>query len=394
MIFEEYYIVIKTFYLSFLGELMIKIVAKDKNTRARRAQMELPHGVVETPTFMPVGTNGTVKAVVHSALEEMGYNLILGNTYHLYLRPGMEVIKEAGGLHNFSTWNKNILTDSGGFQVFSLSEFRKIKEEGVKFRSHIDGSYHHFTPENVVEIQEVLGSDIQMVLDVCTPPGIDKREAKDAMDLTHRWAKRALNRWHNCSEEYNGKIFGIIQGNFFEDLRKESAEKLIEMDFPGYAIGGLSVGEKPAVFKEFLHYTSQFLPEDKPRYVMGIGTPDYMLEAVEAGIDIFDCVYPTRIARNGTCFTSEGQIALKNQRFTLDQNPIDPTCDCPVCKRYSRSYIRHLIKCKEILGPILTTQHNLYFMYKLMESARNHISKGTYHSFKEDYLDKYRRSSL
>lgn len=368
------------------------ITIDHKEGEARRGRLTLPHGVVETPTFMPVGTNGTVKAMQFSALEKMGYRLILGNTYHLYLRPGMEVIKAAGGLHRFNSWNHNILTDSGGFQVFSLSDFRKISEEGVRFQSHIDGSYHMFTPEKVVEIQEILGSDIQMVLDVCTPPDIPREEALQALKTTTSWAARAKERWLKTDPEYKGLIFGIIQGNFYKDLRKQSAEELLELDFPGMAIGGLSVGEEPEVFKEYLFHTAQFLPEEKPRYVMGIGTPDYMLEAVEAGIDIFDCVYPTRIARNSTVFTHQGTIALKNQRFRLDQDPIDPQCGCTVCQNFSRSYIRHLFKTREILGPMLATEHNLYFMYQLMEEARNRIVDGSFHHFKKNYLEGYYRS--
>jgi len=371
---------------------MIKIIDEDKLTSARRGILSLPHGEVETPTFMPVGTNGTVKAILFNTLEKMGYRLILGNTYHLYLRPGTDVIGNAGGLHKFNSWKHNILTDSGGFQVFSLSDFRKIKPEGVRFQSHIDGSYHLFTPEKVVEIQEILGSDIQMVLDVCTPPDIEKREAREALTTTTAWAKRAKQRWLNTSEDYQGLLFGIVQGNFYKDLRKQSAEELLELDFPGMAIGGLSVGEEPAVFKEYLHYTAEFLPKEKPRYVMGIGTPDYMLEAVEAGIDIFDCVYPTRIARNSTVFTHQGTVALKNQRFTMDNGPIDPECSCSVCQTFSRSYIRHLFKTKEILGPMLTTEHNLHFMYQLMEDTRQHISKGSFKSFKDTYLERYFRS--
>jgi len=372
---------------------MIHIQAKDTYTQARRGILELPHGNVDTPSFMPVGTNGTVKAILFHTLEKMGYRMILGNTYHLYLRPGMEVIRNAGGLHAFNSWKHNILTDSGGFQVFSLSGFRKISEEGVRFQSHIDGSRHLFTPEKVVEIQECLGSDIQMVLDVCTPPGIDKREALEALKTTTAWAKRAKQRWMETDESYKGLIFGIVQGNFYHDLRKQSAEELLELDFPGMAIGGLSVGEEPAVFKDFLFHTAQYLPEEKPRYVMGIGTPDYMLEAVEAGIDIFDCVYPTRIARNSTVFTHEGTIALKNQRFQMDNDPIDSQCTCSVCQSYSRSYIRHLFKTKEILGPMLTTEHNLHFMYSLMEKTRRYIEAGTFKSFKDDYLDRYVRST-
>ena len=370
---------------------MIEITARDGATNARRGNLILPHGTVETPTFMPVGTNGTVKAILFSALEKMGYRLILGNTYHLYLRPGMEILKGAGGLHQFTGWEHNFLTDSGGFQVFSLSQLRKITPEGVRFQSHIDGSRHLFTPESVSEVQEFFRSDIQMVLDVCTPPGIEHREAEDALKITTDWAKRAYKRWEQRDPSYEGLIFGIVQGNFYKDLRKRSAEEICSIDFPGIAIGGLSVGEEKEVFKEYLYYTAQYLPDEKPRYVMGIGTPDYMLEAVEAGIDIFDCVYPTRVARNSSVFTDQGIIALKNERFKNDFGPIDPECTCPVCRQFSRAYIRHLFKTREILGPMLTTEHNLHFMYRLMERTRESISAGTFRSFKADFLDRYYR---
>lgn len=370
---------------------MIEIIAEDTNTKARRGVISLPHGPVDTPTFMPVGTNGTVKAILFKALENMGYRLILGNTYHLYLRPGTEIVQPAGGLHGFTGWEHNFLTDSGGFQVFSLSQLRKITPEGVRFQSHIDGSRHLFTPESVSEVQEIFRSDIQMVLDVCTPPGIEHREAKEALETTSAWAGRALERWKRRDPSYQGKIFGIVQGNFFKDLRKRSAEEICSLDFPGIAIGGLSVGEEKEVFKEYLFYTAQFLPKEKPRYVMGIGTPDYMLEAVEAGIDIFDCVYPTRVARNSTVFTKEGLIALKNERFKKDFSPIDEDCRCPVCRQFSRAYIRHLFKTREILGPMLATEHNLHFMYKLMEETRSSIETGTFRSFKADFLDRYYR---
>lgn len=368
---------------------MIKIQELDSNSKARNALMTLPHGEVQTPAFMPVGTAGTVKAMFHQSLEEMGYQLILGNTYHLYLRPGMEVIKNSGSLHNFTTWDKNFLTDSGGFQVFSLASRRKISEEGVRFSSHIDGSYHTFTPENVVEIQETLRSDIQMVLDVCTPPGISKREAEEALKTTTAWAKRAKKRWENRKDGYDGKLFAIIQGNFYKDLRKRSAEEILELDTPGIAIGGLSVGETKDEFNEFLAYTAELLPTEKPHYVMGIGTPDYILEAVENGIDIFDCVYPTRIARNGTVFTRNGLIALKNQKFQFDNGPIDPYCQCATCQRYSRSYLRHLFKAGEILGPMLATEHNLFFLAKFMEEIRNSISQGEFVKYKKNFLDSY-----
>lgn len=371
---------------------MISIYAQDKNSQARTGQLHLAHGSLQLPAFMPVGTNGTVKAMLHASLLDMGYEIILGNTYHLYLRPGMDVIRSYGNLHEFSSWNRNILTDSGGFQIFSLAPFRKISEKGVDFRSHIDGSLHSLTPESVVDIQCYLGSDIQMQLDVCTPPGISEEEAVKAMKLTSTWAKRAKRHWLEKQTEYGGVLFGIVQGNFFYSLREESARQLGELDLPGYAIGGLSVGEEPEVFKEFLHYTAPFLPPEKPKYVMGIGTPGYMLEAVEAGIDLFDCVYPTRVARNGTCFTYNGMLNLKNARFRHDTAPVMDDCICPACQNYSRGYLRHLFVTREILGPMLVTQHNLQFIYTMMEEVRNAITDGEFTAYKNSFLERFQDS--
>ncbi len=369
--------------------MIFKTVNRDSKTRARTGILSLPHGRIDTPAFMPVGTNGTIKAIHHETVDLMGYNLILGNTYHLYLRPGLEVIKHYGGLHNFSSWKHNILTDSGGFQIFSLATFRKIREEGVRFRSHIDGSYHNLTPEDVVMVQEVLGSDIQMCLDVCTPPDITHRKALDALSLTTRWAKRSKQRWLESNENYNGKLFGIMQGNFYKDLRKQSAEEILALDLPGIAIGGLSVGETYVEFLEFLSYSAELLPDDKPGYLMGIGTPDYILAAVENGIDLFDCVYATRIARNGTVFTSKGLIALKKAVHALDDGPIEEGCTCRACTQYSRGYMRHLFKTNEILGPMLATEHNLNFLYSFVKDIRLHITNGTFTQFKNNFLKNY-----
>jgi queuine tRNA-ribosyltransferase len=373
---------------------LISITSVDTETRARTGILHLSRGDVETPVFMPVGTNGTVKAIKHDTLEAMGYNLILGNTYHLYLRPGTDIIEAAGGLHDFTGWKGNILTDSGGFQVFSLAQFRKIRDDGVKFRSHIDGSYHVFTPENVVDYQVQLGSDIQMPLDVCTPPGIKEKEALGALITTTRWAKQALKRWQEHQDHYKGQLFGIIQGNFFHDLRKRSLDELVELDLPGYAIGGLSVGEDPTIFREFLHETAAGMPFDKPRYVMGIGTPDFMLEAVDAGIDMFDCVFPTRVARNSTCFTDQGMLSLKKEDYKEDFLPIDPECGCSVCRTYSRSYLRHLFKASEILGPMLVTEHNLYYLARFMERIRKAIRQGQFSRFKKDFMRSFGREGL
>ncbi len=373
--------------------MLFTITEKDKSTKARNGYLNLPHGRVETPVFMPVGTNGTVKALTHDALDEMNFRIILGNTYHLYLRPGTEVISEFGSLHDFSTWKHNILTDSGGYQVFSLAPFRKIKEEGVYFRSHIDGSYHTLTPENVVQTQQIFRSDIMMPLDVCTPPAITEKEALDALKLTTRWAKRSKNQWLVHDEDYNGVLFGIIQGNFFKNLRSQSAEELIELDLPGIAIGGLSVGESYEKFTEYLEYTAALLPENKPRYLMGIGTPEYILDAVENGIDLFDCVFPTRIARNGSVFTRDGIIALKKEQHRLDKDPIDESCRCYTCRRYSRGYMRHLFKAREILGPMLASRHNLHFLQNLIMEIRISITQGRFADYKKSFLERYVRNN-
>lgn len=366
-----------------------KVLTKDTKSKARICTMDLPHGKVTTPMFMPVGTNGSVKAIKHDDIKDMGYNIILGNTYHLYLRLGTEIISKFGGLHDFINWDGNILTDSGGYQIFSLAPFRKIKKEGVKFRSHIDGSYHMLTPESVVRIQESFNSDIQMVLDVCTPPGITHKKALEAVYITSDWAARAKKEWEQTSEDYKGHLFGIIQGNFYKDLRKLSAEHINEIDFPGVAIGGLSVGEEYPVYQEYLAYTAEFLPEDKPRYLMGIGTPEYILDAVENGIDVFDCVFPTRIARNGTVFTEHGRIALKNARFTFDQAPISENCSCTACRNYSRAFLRHMFKSNEVLGPMLATEHNLVFLKKFMEDIQESIREGRFLEFKKEFLNSY-----
>ncbi len=359
---------------------------------ARTGTLHLPHGNVETPAFMPVGTNGTVKAISHLDLDAMGIRLILGNTYHLYLRPGPEVIEKAGGLHAFSTWPHNILTDSGGYQVFSLAEFRKISGDGVRFRSHIDGSYHDFTPEKVIDLQRILGSDICMPLDVCTPPDISRREAEEALTTTMDWLKRSKDAWLESRDEWKGSLFGIVQGNFFDELRLRAAEETAALDLPGIAIGGLSVGEDWDVFLHFLNITAGALPAAKPKYVMGIGTPEYILEAVAAGIDIFDCVFPTRTARTGTVFTSRGTLNLKKQSNAQTFEPIDTACECPVCKRYTRAYIRHLFKANEILGIMLATRHNLEFLEHLMISVRRHIEEGSFETFKHSFLAEYMES--
>ena len=368
---------------------IIRITKKDKETKARLGTLSLPHGEVETPAFMPVGTNGTVKGIYHDTIRRIGYRLILANTYHLYLRPGTEVLDDFGGLHGFSSWDGNILTDSGGFQVFSLSGLRKVRESGVTFQSHIDGSKHIFTPEKVVDIQSIIGSDIAMVLDVCTPPGIEHRNAAEAWRVTKLWAERSIEERDRLGERFRGNLFGIVQGNFYEDLRKESALTISEMDFPGIAIGGLSVGEEKHVFEDMLAYTAQYVTEDKPRYVMGIGSPDYILAAVENGIDLFDCVLATRMARNGGLFTDDGVIALKKAQYKFDHSPIQEGCQCTLCREYSRAYMHHLIKCNEMLGGMLATEHNLQYLYDLMIRIRKAIAEDRFAEFKRDYLRRF-----
>lgn len=366
---------------------------RDPSCRARTGVLALPHGPVVTPVFMPVGTNGTVKALTGDDLEEIGFEIILSNTYHLYLRPGTAVIGAAGSLHGFMGWQGNILTDSGGFQVFSLAPFRKIRDEGVTFRSHIDGSYHTLSPEKVVEIQTILNSDIQMQLDVCSPWETEYKAADKALKITAQWLTRTKYAWEESVRKgYHGKLFSIVQGNFYKDLRQQSAELAVQADTPGIAIGGLSVGEPADVFTEYLAYTASLLPLEKPRYVMGIGTPRYILSAIEEGIDMFDCVLPTRTGRIGHVFTRQGAIALKKSENRFDFAPIDEECGCKVCRNYSRAYLRHLFKTQEILCSMLSSYHNLYFLHDLVKQARQAISENRFVSFKEAFLQRYTES--
>jgi queuine tRNA-ribosyltransferase len=368
------------------------VLARDSVSAARTGILHLLRGDVSTPVFMPVGTNGTVKAITTGDLKEIGFSIILSNTYHLYLRPGEDVVEKAGGLHRFINWDRNILTDSGGFQVFSLSALRKITQEGAWFQSHIDGSKHFLTPEKTVTIQKTLGSDIQMQLDYCSHWGASRREAEKALSITTEWLYRAKDKWEEAvSNGYNGSLFSIVQGNFFSDLRKRSAEVCAESGTPGIAIGGLSVGEPADVFFETLAYTAVFLPEDKPRYVMGIGTPEYILNAIEHGIDMFDCVLLTREGRNGRLYTRDGPFALKKAENTYDFSPIDKECGCKVCRDYSRAYLRHLFKTKEILCSMLASYHNLYFINELVENSRRAIEEGRFMEFKKDFLSRYKR---
>ncbi len=376
-------------------ENFFEIKSEDNKAKARCGVIHLPHGDVETPVFMPVGTKGTVKAVSKDSLEEMGFQIILANTYHLYMRPGADLVQEAGGLHGFTQWKKNFLTDSGGFQVFSLASLRKIQNEGVTFRSDIDGSKHLFTPENVVQTQTKLNSDIQMQLDVCTGFGVSRSEAERALRITSDWAKRAVAEWKRQQENgYKGILFPIVQGNFFDDLRKESATFVSSLETPGLAIGGLSVGESPEIFAEKLRYTVNFLPKEKPRYVMGIGTPEYILEAVSDGIDMFDCVQPTRIARHGLYFSSCGMISIKQKRFEHDFSPIDKNCNCKVCRTYSRAYLRHIFREQEILSSMLASYHNLYFLNSLVKNARSSIANETFVQFRDDFLKQFHSNEV
>ncbi|MBQ3966216.1 MAG: tRNA guanosine(34) transglycosylase Tgt [Treponema sp.] len=371
------------------------ITHSDSNGRARTGVMHLPHGDVETPVFMPVGTNATVKALTKDDLEEIGFEIILANTYHLYLRPGSDTVEQAGGLHGFSGWKRNFLTDSGGFQVWSLSPLRKITMQGAEFRSNIDGSKHLFTPESVVDVQAQFNSDIQMQLDVCSGYGIEKKEAVRALEITENWAERAKTEWLKKRDQgYLGMLFPIVQGNFFEDLRARSAEFVSKLDLPGIAIGGLSVGEPAELFASMLDYTVRLLPQDKVKYVMGIGTPDYILDAVHSGIDMFDCVLPTRNARNGSYFTHDGNLSIKQERFARDFTPVDRECNCKVCRNYSRAYLRHLFKEQEILSAMLASYHNLYFLHNMMHEIRNAIRENRFEEYRSNFLTRFKAGNI
>jgi len=345
------------------------------------------HGSFTTPCFMPVGTAGAVKAVSADDLNSLGFDIILGNTYHLYLRPGTDVIEDAGGLHRFNGWKKSILTDSGGFQVFSLGDLTAIEDEGVTFKSHLDGSSHKFTPEKVVDIQRILGSDIMMPLDVCLKYPSDRESAIRALGTTHDWLKKAESVWKPLSE--NQALFGIIQGSTYTDLRSESAERTLEMDLPGYAVGGLSVGEPHDVMFEIAEHTVRLMPKEKLRYFMGLGTPVELLEMIDMGFDMFDCVLPTRNARNATLFTRDGRMIIKAARYKRDFRPIDSECDCLTCMQYHRAYLRHLFNINEPSALRLATIHNLKFLSDLMKDARKAITDGCFKAYKEHFMARY-----
>ncbi len=363
-----------------------ELIKTCKQSGARLGRLHTPHGIIETPIFMPVGTQATVKSMTPEELKEIGSQIILSNTYHLYMRPGHELIKRAGGLHKFMNWDKPILTDSGGFQVFSLGPLRKIKEEGVEFRSHLDGSKHFLTPEKAMEIQNALGSDIMMAFDECTPYPADREYVKNSLERTTRWLKRCKDAHNNTDKQ---ALFGIIQGGMYKDLREQSAKEITSIDLPGYAIGGLSVGEPKPLMYDVLEHTTPLMPKDKPRYLMGVGSPDDLVEGVIRGVDMFDCVLPTRIARNGTAMTSQGKVVVRNATYAEDFTPLDPECDCYACKNYSRAYIRHLIKANEILGARLITTHNLHFLLNLMKQIRQAIMEDRLLDFRNEFFAKY-----
>jgi queuine tRNA-ribosyltransferase len=361
---------------------------QDKNTEARAGRLSCSHGSFLTPMFMPVGTQATVKTLTPEELTEMGAGIILANAYHLYLRPGEGLVEKAGGLHRFMHWDQGILTDSGGFQVFSLSGLRKVTDEGVLFQSHLDGSRHFFTPEKVMEIEQKLGADIAMCFDVCSPADCSYAEAEKAVDRTSDWARR-------CKESHrrpDQALFGIVQGGIFEDLRQRSALALVELDFSGYAIGGLSVGEPKADMYRILDYLHPLLPKNKVRYLMGVGAPEDLVEGVRRGVDIFDCVLPTRLARHGAAFTAQGKLVIRNALYAEDFIPLDPDCSCYVCRNYSRAYIRHLIKAQELLAHRLMSYHNIYFLLQLMRKMRTAIEEDRFLEFYAEFYARYRLS--
>ena len=369
-----------------MAAVTYELIKTCKQSGARLGLVHTPHGTFETPAFMPVGTQATVKTMTPDELKDLDAQIILSNTYHLYLRPGHDLVKEAGGLHKFMNWDRPILTDSGGFQVFSLSKLRDITEEGVTFRSHLDGSKHFLSPEKVMEIENALGSDIMMAFDECTPYPASYEYAKNSLERTIRWAKRCKEAHKNPDKQ---ALFGIIQGGMYKDLREHSVEEMIKLDLPGYSVGGLSVGEPAELMYEMLEHTVPLMPKDKPRYLMGVGTPDYLIESAIRGIDMCDCVLPTRIGRNGTVMTSHGKLTVRNAVYARDFRPLDEECDCYVCKNYTRAYIRHLIKAGEVLGARLTSYHNVHFLLNLMRNVRQAIRDDRLLDFRDEFAAKY-----
>ena len=363
-----------------------RLIKKEKHTGARLGELITPHRTYPTPMFMPVGTLATVKSMAPEELKAMGAGVILSNTYHLWLRPGEDVVAEAGGLHQFMNWDQAILTDSGGFQVFSLSDMRKITEEGVHFRNHLNGSKMFLSPEKAIDIQNKLGPDIMMSFDECPPFKESYDYVKQSIDRTTRWAERGLKA-HRHPEQQG--LFGILQGAGYKDLRLQHARDMLSLDFPGYSIGGLSVGETKQEMNEVLDYITPIMPEHKPRYLMGVGSPDALIDGVIRGIDMFDCVLPTRIARNGTCMTSSGRLVVKNAQYERDFRPIDPQCSCYTCRHYTRAYVRHLFKADETFGLRLTSYHNLHFLIRLMEQMREAILADDLLAFRQDFFERY-----
>jgi queuine tRNA-ribosyltransferase len=368
-----------------MSAVKYELIKQCKQSGARLGRLHTPHGIIETPVFMPVGTQASVKGISPDELRDMNAGIILSNTYHLFLRPGHELVKEAGGLHGFMNWDRAILTDSGGFQVFSLSKLRKITEEGVAFRSHLDGSKLFISPEYAMEIENALGADIIMAFDECCPYPADRRYTKNSMERTTRWAERCLEAHKNTDKQ---ALFGIVQGGMYGDLRKRSARDLVAMDFPGYAIGGLSVGEPAELMNQMLEETVPELPINKARYLMGVGSPDYLIEGTLRGIDMFDCVLPTRIGRNGTAMTSRGRVIVRDAKYAHDYTPIDPECNCPACKNHTKAYIRHLLKAGEMYGLRLVTLHNLYYLINLMKDIRSAIMEDRFLDFRAEFYEK------
>ncbi|HEX9281558.1 MAG TPA: tRNA guanosine(34) transglycosylase Tgt [Candidatus Udaeobacter sp.] len=371
-----------------------ELLAINQHSKARRGRLKTTHGVIDTPAFMPVGTQGSVKGVSPRELRELNAHIILGNTYHLFVRPGLDVIKHFGGLHNFMSWDGPILTDSGGYQIFSLVKLRQITEEGVEFQNHIDGARAFISPEIAMEIQATLGSDIAMVLDECIPYPCEYDYAANSAELTTRWARRCREWKRRTGESVSPRfadsmLFGIVQGGTFENLRRASAQEIVELNFDGYAIGGVSVGEPEEEMMRAVESGEPFLPTDRPRYAMGLGTPPQLLEMIVRGMDMFDCVLPTRLARNGTAFTATGTVNLKNAEFARDKRSIEEKCACPTCREFTRGYIRHLIKAEEILALRLITLHNLHFYLNLMNQARTEIENGTFDQFRKAFVAEY-----